>query len=144
MRYVTSNAIDFSREICVNLVVISDKKQEIRGYKSLIAWQKADKLAHEVYSATSNFPKAEIFGLTSQIRRAVLSVPANITEGYARNSKNEFRRFLSISLGSLAELEYFLDFAFKENFLQQKNFESLMILKDECGRIIWSLYRSQK
>ncbi len=124
--------------------MVSDKKQEIRGYKNLIAWQRADKLAHEVYSATSDFPKAEIFGLTSQIRRAVLSVPANIVEGYARNSKNEFRRFLTISLGSLAELEYFLDFANKEKFLTVQQLNSLMNLKEECGRIIWSLYRSQK
>lgn len=126
--------------------MISDKQQEIRkpGYKNLIAWEKADNLAHKVYAVSSTFPKNEVFGLTSQLRRAILSVPANIIEGYARNSKNEFRRFLSIALGSLAESEYFLEFAHKEKYLNASNYQSLMALKDECGRIIWSLYRSQK
>ncbi len=122
------------------------KQQEIRkpGYKNLIAWEKADNLAHQVYAVSSTFPKTEVFGLTSQLRRAVLSVPANIIEGYARNSKNEFRRFLSIALGSLAESEYFLEFAYKEKYLNANSYQNLMVLKDECGRIIWSLYRSQK
>lgn len=127
--------------------MISDRVQEKSknlGYKNLIAWEKADKLAHEVYKASSTFPKTEVFGLTSQLRRAVLSVPANIIEGYARNNRNEFRRFLSISLGSLAEVEYFLDFAYEEKYLNANNYQKLMNLKDECGRIIWSLYRSQK
>lgn len=126
--------------------MISDKKEEIRkpGYKNLIAWEKADNFAHEVYKASSKFPKSESFGLTSQLRRAVLSVPANIIEGYARNNKNEFRRFLSIALGSLAETGYFIEFAYKQKFLSSSNFQSLLNLKDECGKIIWSLYRSQK
>ncbi len=82
-------------------MVISNKQQAIRGngYKDSIAWQKADILAHKSYEISQYFPKSEVFGLTSQLRRAVLSVPLNIIEGYARVNKNEFRRFLSISLG---------------------------------------------
>ena len=114
------------------------------GYKRLIAWQKADELAHSIYATTQSFPKSEIFGLTSQLRRAVLSVPANIVEGYARVNKNEFRRFLTIALGSLAEVEYFLEFSFKQKLIKQRDFESILSLKEECGRIIWSLHRSQK
>lgn len=81
-----------------------------KGYKKLIALQVADQLAWKVYESTDSFPKEEMFVLTSQLRRAILSVPLNIIEGYARNSKNEFRRFLNISLGSLAESEYLLNF----------------------------------
>lgn len=132
--------------------MIRDKQQEAQlnkpqaslGYKNLIAWQKSDELAHTIYFVTQTFPKAEIFGLTSQLRRAVLSVPANIVEGYARSSKNEFRRFLTIALGSLAEVEYFLDFSYKQKLIKQIEYNSILALKEECGRIIWSLHRSQK
>lgn len=114
------------------------------GYKKLIAWQKADLLAHKVYAITTLFPKSELFGLTTQLRRAALSIPANIVEGYARASKNEFRHFLSITLGSLAEVEYFLDFAYKQKFIKEKEFYEILGLKEECGRLIWRLYQSQK
>lgn len=114
------------------------------GYKKLIAWQKADQLAHDVYSLTQTFPRTEIFGLTSQLRRASLSVPANIIEGYARMSRNEFRHFLSITLGSLAEVEYFLDFSYKQKLIKPDSYNSIILLKEECGRLIWKLYQSQK
>lgn len=114
------------------------------GYKKLIAWQKADLLAHKVYAVTGFFPKSELFGLISQLRRAVLSVPSNIVEGYARGSKNEFHHFLSITLGSLAEVEYFLDFAYKQKFIKEKDYYEILELKEECGRLIWKLYESQK
>ena len=79
------------------------------GYKKLIVWQKADELAYQVYIETRNFPKEEIYGITSQLRRAALSVPTNIVEGYGRQSKNELRRFTNIALGSLAEVKYLID-----------------------------------
>lgn len=120
------------------------KPQISLGYKNLIAWQKSDELAHQIYFVTQTFPKTEIFGLTSQLRRAALSVPANIVEGYARDNKNEFRRFLTIALGSLAEVEYFLDFSNKQKLIKQTDYSSILELKEECGRIMWSLYRSQK
>lgn len=118
--------------------------QEKFGYKKLIAWQKADELAKLIYTLTLQFPKSEIYGLTSQLRRAVLSIPANIIEGYARVNKNEFRRFLSIALGSLAEVEYFVTFSFEQKLIKQKDYQSVIDLKEECGRIIWKLYQSQK
>jgi len=114
------------------------------GYKNLIAWQKADLLAQEIYRVTQDFPKNEIFGIVSQLRRAALSIPANIIEGYARNSKKEFHRFLSIALGSLAEVEYFLEFSFKQDFIKKTEFNVIIDLKEECGRIIWKLYISQE
>ena len=82
------------------------------GYKRLIVWEKADLLAKEIYVRTRSFPKEELYGLTSQLRRAGLSIPVNIVEGYARKSRKELQQFLNISLGSLAETEYLLKFAF--------------------------------
>ena len=113
------------------------------GYKRLIAWQLADKLAWKVYELTNGFPKHELYGLISQLRRAVLSVPLNIVEGYARNNKNEFRQFLRISLGSLAEVDYLLQFSLKREYITKVEYESVYELKEECGRVLWKLMKSQ-
>lgn len=132
---------------CARIVeVISDKQKGISifGYKKLIAWEKADLLAQKVYDLTDSFPKEELFGITSQLRRAVLSVPANIIEGYSRMSKREFHRFLGISLGSLAEVGYFLEFSFRRRLVKDIDYKEVISLKNECGRVIWSLYQSQK
>ncbi|KKQ41325.1 MAG: S23 ribosomal protein [Microgenomates group bacterium GW2011_GWC1_37_8] len=120
------------------------KRDSEIGYKKLIAWQISDEFAWSVYNLTDDFPKEELFGLTSQLRRAVLSIPLNIVEGYARNSKNEFRRFLKISLGSLAEVGYLLDFALRRKYISNKNFEEAIVLKERCGQLIWKLMISQK
>ncbi|MBP6882270.1 MAG: four helix bundle protein [Candidatus Levybacteria bacterium] len=113
-------------------------------YRDLIVWQKTDSFAHLVYKETKLFPKSEIFGLTSQLRRAALSVPTNIVEGYSRLSKNEFRHFLTISYGSLSEAEYLLLFSLEEGLIKKEDYENLISLKDECGRLIWGMYISQK
>jgi four helix bundle protein len=77
----------------------------VKTHKDLVVWKEAIILAKEIYSLTAKFPKEEVYGLTSQMRRASVSIPSNIAEGAARNSSKEFVRFLYISLGSLAELE---------------------------------------
>ena len=77
----------------------------IKTHKDLTVWQEAMKLAKEVYQLTSAFPKEEVYGLSSQMRRAAVSVPSNIAEGAARSSSREFTQFLYIALGSLSELE---------------------------------------
>lgn len=127
---------------------MSDKTQvtsdKLVGYKKLIAWQKAHELAGRIYDLTLTFPRNELFGLTSQLQRAVLSVPTNIVEGHARNSKKEFHRFLSIALGSLAETEYLLEFAYDRGLVKEKDFEEISLLRTETGHIIWRLYISQK
>lgn len=113
------------------------------AYKKLIVWEVADKLVNVIYDFTVLFPKEEIYGLTSQIRRAALSVPANIIEGHARNNKNEFRRFLSISLGSLTEVEYYLEFALRRKYLTESQFIEVQALRNQCGQLLWKLYKSQ-
>jgi four helix bundle protein len=77
----------------------------IKSYKDLEIWQEGIRLVREIYALTKEFPKEELYGLTSQMRRAAVSIPANIAEGYARHHRNEYRQFLYITLGSLAELE---------------------------------------
>lgn len=117
--------------------------EEPFGYKRLIVWQKADALAFLVYDISSKFPKSEMFSLTSQLRRAGLSVPTNIVEGYARNSKAELKRFLVIALGSLAETKYLLDVARRLKYLDEDRHEKVMVLADEAGRLLWKFYRAQ-
>lgn len=119
------------------------KSDKTLGYKRLIAWQVADRFVWEVYILTNRFPKSEIFGITSQLRRAVLSVVLNIVEGYARGNRNEFRNFLRISLGSLAETGYLLDFCLRLGYISEKEYEIVSELKEECGKILWTLMKKQ-
>jgi len=121
----------------------STQNAEKSGYKKLIAWQVADKLAKATYKSTLAFPKHELYGLTSQLRRAALSVSLNIIEGYARNNKKEFGYFLRIALGSLAEVGYLLEFAFAQNYLKDDEFKELESLKNRCGQLLWKLFQSQ-
>ena len=112
------------------------------GYKNLIVWQKSDELVLLIYSQTKQFPKDELFGLTSQIRRASVSIPTNIVEGYARNSKTELRRFVVIALGSLAEVKYLLSLAVRLTYLDEKTYTSLKNRLEEIGRLLWKFYQS--
>jgi len=88
----------------------------MKSHNDLKVYQVAMDLITEIYKITNNFPESEKFGLTSQIRRSVISIPSNIAEGAARESKKEFKRFLYISLGSAAELETQLEISKKVNF----------------------------
>ena len=85
-----------------------------------------------------------MFGLTSQLRRSALSVPTNIVEGYSRLSKNEFRHFLSIAYGSLAEAIYLSEFSMRRGFISSEKYASICILKEECSKLLWGLYASQR
>jgi len=79
--------------------------KKLKSFKELIVWQKAYKLVLEIYKFTDNFPKFETYGLTQQVRRAAISIPSNIAEGYGRKHKTDYHRFLSMAYGSLLELE---------------------------------------
>lgn len=113
-----------------------------KSYKKLIMWQKASLFVESVYEGTKDFPKDEVYGLTSQLRRAALSVVLNIVEGYARNTKGDFRRFLDISLGSLSESEYLLELSLRLGYLNQKTYDLMENYREESGRLIWS-YRNK-
>jgi four helix bundle protein len=116
--------------------------EESAGYKKLIVWQKADELTLLVYKETQVFPKSELFALTSQLRRASLSVPTNIVEGYARNSKPEFKRFVVIALGSLAEVKYLLSVAFRLHYLSNKQYSDIVLLTESVGQLLWKFCKS--
>jgi four helix bundle protein len=113
-----------------------------RGYKKLLVWQKADELTKEIYLATKRFPKNELYGITSQLRRAAVSVPANIVEGAGRQNKNEFKQFINIALGSLAETEYLLEFCFELKYLSVEEFNRLESIRKGVGGLLWNLYKS--
>jgi four helix bundle protein len=90
----------------------------MRGHRSLVAWQRAMELVTEVDRVTGTFPKHELYGLTAQIRRAAVSVPSNLAEGYGRNSRNEFHHFIGQARGPLAEVETQIETA-KNPWLRQ-------------------------
>jgi four helix bundle protein len=110
-------------------------------YKELKVWQKADELAIEVYKVTKEFPKDELYGLTSQIRRAALSIPTNIVEGYTRKGDKELARFVNIAIGSMAETEYLLDFAKRIGYLRDEDYRNICNLREEVGKLLWNFYK---
>lgn len=113
-----------------------------KRYKKLFVWQKAHELAHQVYIETKKFPKEELYGMTSQIRRSSLSVPLNIVEGHARSGTKTLKQFCSIALGSLCETEYLLEFAAKLGYLDISTFEKLEKLRRETGCLLWKFFQS--
>jgi four helix bundle protein len=113
-----------------------------RGYQDLIAWKKAMSLARGVYNLMKGWPREEVWGLTSQIRRAVVSVPANIAEGHGRTGKQELLHHLSIAHGSLCEGETLLLLGRSFNFSPQREVDSTLEAANEVGRIIRGLMRS--
>lgn len=112
------------------------------GYKKLIAWEKADELAYQIYLETRKFPKEEMYGITSQLRRAALSVPTNLVEGTGRQGRKELRQFVNIALGSMAETEYLLDFSLRLKYFSQETHKRLQDLRQESGSLLWRFYQS--
>lgn len=111
------------------------------SYKDLIAWQKAMQFVTEIYGVTRAFPRDELYGLTSQLRRAAVSVPSNIAEGQAGFSSKEFRRFLSHARGSLVEIETQL-IAQNLGYLLAGQSQNLLKQASELGRILNGLIAS--
>lgn len=120
------------------------QQENKNSYRRLIVWQKADELAFQIYLITKAFPREEIFGIISQMRRAALSVPANLVEGYARSSKKEKIQFYMIARGSLTELEYFIDFSLRLKYLLDAQHLMLVNLRNEVGRLLNGFINSTK
>jgi len=116
----------------------------VKNFKDLIAWQKAMDLVEMVYRLTSAFPADERFGLTSQLRRAAVSVPSNIAEGQGRNSNGDFGRFLTIAYASLRELETQLLIAVRLGYIEKADFQPVQDHCDETGRVLNGLMNSLK
>jgi four helix bundle protein len=109
------------------------------SHRNLIVWQKAMALAAQIYAASSRFPRHEIFGITSQIRRATVSIPSNIAEGAARGGTREFLAFLYIARGSQAEVETQLRLASSFGYLDANQSTILLADTDEVGRLLTAM-----
>ena len=113
-----------------------------QSYKDLIVWQKAIALVTAIYAATRTFPKEELFGLSSQMRRAAVSIPSNIAEGQGRQTTGEFRQFLGHARGSLLETETQILLSERLEYLDHKTSEMLLGQAAEVGRILNGLMNS--
>ena len=116
----------------------------MKDFRTLKVWEKAHHLTLVVYKATKSFPKEELYGLTSQIRRSCASIPANIAEGCGRRGDAEFARFLQIAMGSASELEYHLLLARDLNFLNISDYERLASDLTEVKRMLTSFTQKLK
>ena len=116
----------------------------IKSYKDLIVWQKAFELSLLVYKATHRFPKEELYGLVSQLRRCAVSIPSNIAEGYCRSRRLEYIQFLQIAFASGAELETQLLIAKELGYFTGKSYESASSLLIEVMKMLNSLIRKLK
>jgi four helix bundle protein len=114
----------------------------IRSFRELTVWQKSVDFTEPIYALTRAFPKEELYGLVSQMRRAAVSIPTNIAEGHGRNSRGEFLYSLGVSRGSLAELETEIEVATRLQFLNTQQRENLLCQSDEIGRMLSGLIRS--
>ena len=116
----------------------------VKTHRDLLIWQKSMDLVTDVYSAVEDFPDYEKFGITSQIRRSSVSIPANIAEGFGRNSQKDFKRFLQISMGSLFELQTELEVSKNLSYLSQQHFDNLYEDTREVERMLSSFIRTIK
>lgn len=119
-------------------------KSNIKSYQDLEVWQKPMGLVVICYQMTMKFPKIEIYGLSSQLRRAAVSVPANIAEGLQRQHSKEFLQHLSISYGSLAELETRIQIAGRLNDVYEDQINTMLDITSEIGKMLNGLRRSIK
>ena len=113
-------------------------------YKDLVCWKKSYQFVLAVYKVTKKYPKDELFGLVTQMRRAASSIPANIAEGSMRQSPKEFQQFVRIARGSMAEMEVWIKLSFDLQYIDPQDFKNLSTQCDEVGRLLSGLQKSLK
>lgn len=116
----------------------------MKDYRKLQIWQIGKEVAKEVYLITKKFPKSELYGLTSQMRRAAVSIPSNIAEGCGRDSVKEFVQFLRVSMGSVRELETQFYISLDVGYVDEIKFDFIMKRLDELSKKIWAYIRYLK
>ena len=116
----------------------------IKSYKELVVWQKSMELAKKIFALTERFPRSELYGLVSQLRRASVAIPSNIAEGYGRKSRKEYCRFYSIAYGSALELETQLILSRNLSFVSKKDFESVEELLIEVLKMLNTIINKMK
>ena len=114
----------------------------IKSFRDLIVWQRADELAFKIFDSTDTFPKQYLYDLTSQLRRAALSVPTNIAEGCASFHSGELLQFLNIARRSLSETQYLMEFAERRNLITQDCLTDLIATSTEISKMVNSLVKS--
>jgi four helix bundle protein len=112
------------------------ENKKIESYKDLIVWQKGIEIVNDIYNLTKYFPKDELYSLTSQMRRASISIPANIAEGWGRGTTKNYIQFLEISRGSLFELEALIIISTNQSFLTQDKCNEIGIKINEIGKML--------
>jgi len=116
----------------------------MQNFRNPKVWEKSHNVVLNVYSVTKNFPKEEIFGLTSQIRSCAVSVPSNIAEGCCRGSESDFKRFLQIAIGSASELEYQLLLSKELGYIQKEEYIQIDIKVKEVKKMLAALIKKLK
>ena len=119
-------------------------ERDDKGFRNLLVWQRAHALALSIYKMTEKFPKSEMFALTSQVRRAVVSIPANIAEGQGAGTKTQFARYLDIAKGSLSEVEYYLVLAKDLKYIDSEKYKEAESLRSEVGFLLYRLIASMR
>jgi len=114
---------------------------KIKSYKDLNIWKRIIEVVEDIYKITKNFPKEEIYGLTSQLRRSAVSIPSNIGEGFTRFHNKEYKQFLFVSLGSCAELSTQIIIALRLDYLENKEADQLLNEIDEISKMTMSLIK---
>ena len=110
-----------------------------RSYRDLEVWQESIELSVAIYNLTQFFPKDELYGLNSQLRRAAVSIPSNIAEGYGRASRQDFRRFTAIARGSALEVQTQLTIAARLGLAEEKDMSPVLARAERVGKMLWSL-----
>jgi four helix bundle protein len=115
-----------------------------KPHKKLDVWKKSIELVKRIYELTKTFPKIEEYGLTNQMRRAAISIPANISEGAARQTKKEFIQFLHMAQGSLSELDTHLEISLRLGYIKEISLQELSVLMNNIDKMITGLIKSLK
>jgi len=123
---------------------MESRTEKSRSYRDLNVWKLSIELVKDIYQVTTKFPPVEIYGLTNQLRRAAISIPSNIAEGQGRNSFKEFKQFLAIALGSLAELETQLIISHEIGYLNREDSNKLLAALDNIRKMLKALANSLK
>ena len=113
----------------------------LESFDKLLVWQRAHSLVLKIYEVTNSFPKEEIWGVTSQIRRSAVSVPSNIVEGKARGSRKDFKRFLLIARGSLEEVKYQSLLAKELKYMNDEQYEEITVMIEDVGRLLGGMIK---
>lgn len=139
---VVSNLLnDF--EVNLNREAVLSSTNASRSYRDLLVWQKGISLVKEIYLVSEKFPREELYGLTSQIRRAAVSVPSNIAEGQGRGTQSvEFARYLKIALGSLAEVDTQLELAKELDYVKPNGLKSVQAMITDLRKMLFGLINS--